>query len=85
MAGFVCDLIMPQDTYYIEIMSFLSRRSSTHDAGPHLLKDVWALTATAILIVVLRIIAKLRIRKFGSDDLLMGFALVSKPFLSTLS
>jgi hypothetical protein len=76
---------MPLGTYYIEIMSILSRRSSTHDAGPQLLKDVWALTATAILIVVLRIIAKLRIGKFGPDDLLMGFALVSKPFLSTLS
>lgn len=63
----------------------MSRGSSTYDAGPQLLKEVWTLTATAILIVVLRIIAKLRIGKFGPDDLLMGFALVSKPFLSTLS
>lgn len=59
----------------------LSRRTSTHDSGPQLLRDVWALTAVAILLLILRIIAKLRLGKFGTDDLLMTSALVStKPF-----
>ncbi|KAJ5752600.1 hypothetical protein N7520_009517 [Penicillium odoratum] len=46
-----------------------------YDSGPHLLRDVWALTAVAILVVILRFVAKLRVGKFGPDDLLMGFAL----------
>jgi hypothetical protein len=57
----------------------LSTRDSTYNAGPQLLRDVWGLTAVAILIVILRVVAKCRIRKFGADDLLMAFALVSKP------
>ncbi|KAJ5724386.1 hypothetical protein N7493_006114 [Penicillium malachiteum] len=56
-------------------MSVASRQSADHDDGPQLLRDIWGLTATAIVIVILRIIAKLRIGKFGPDDLLMGFAL----------
>jgi hypothetical protein len=59
----------------------LSRRDSSNDYGPQLLRDVWALTAVAILMVILRIIAKLRIGKFGTDDLLMTFALVSPNLL----
>ncbi|KAJ5729206.1 uncharacterized protein N7483_003714, partial [Penicillium malachiteum] len=62
-------------------MSVASRGSADHDDGPQLLRDVWGLTATAFVIVILRIIAKLRIGKFGPDDLLMGFALVSKSSL----
>lgn len=65
-------------------MSIVSQRSkSAYDAGPQLLRDVWGLTAVAIIVVTLRIIAKLRIRKFGLDDSLMGFALVSIPFLTS--
>ncbi|KAJ5743851.1 hypothetical protein N7533_008721 [Penicillium manginii] len=59
----------------------LLRRDSSNDYGPQLLRDVWALTAVAILMVILRIIAKLRIGKFGTDDLLMTFALVSPNLL----
>lgn len=59
----------------------LSRRNSSNDYGPQLLRDVWGLTAVAILMVILRIIAKLRIGKFGTDDLLMTFALVSSNLL----
>jgi hypothetical protein len=55
----------------------LSPRDSTYNAGPQLLRDVWGLTAVTIVILILRIVAKLRIRKFGADDLLMAFALVS--------
>lgn len=43
--------------------------------------DVWGITGVAIVTIMLRIIAKLRIGKFGLDDLLMVFALVSSPFL----
>ncbi|KAJ5987423.1 hypothetical protein N7451_011788 [Penicillium sp. IBT 35674x] len=57
-------------------MSIVSRGSkSVYDSGPQLLRDVWALTAVAILVVVLRFIAKWRVHKLGLDDLLMGFAL----------
>lgn len=62
----------------------LATRDSTYDAGPQLLRDVWGLTAVAILVVILRIVAKCRIGKFGADDLLMAFALVSKPFILLL-
>jgi len=58
----------------------LSIRDAPYDAGPRLLRDVWGLTAVSIVVVILRIIAKSRIGKFGADDLLMAFALVSKPF-----
>ncbi|CEO58780.1 hypothetical protein PMG11_03482 [Penicillium brasilianum] len=53
----------------------LSPRNSVYNAGPQLLRDVWGLTAVAILVIVLRIIAKLRIGKFGADDILMISAL----------
>lgn len=55
----------------------LLRRESTYNAAPRLLMDVWGITGVAIVIIMLRIIAKLRIGKFGADDLLMVFALVS--------
>lgn len=55
---------------------------SPYDAGPRLLRDVWGLTAVAILVVILRMAAKLRIGKFGADDQLMALALVSEPFPS---
>lgn len=60
-------------------MSLMSRDSTVTDYGPHLLRDIWGLTAVGILVVILRVIAKLRIRKFGPDDLLMVSALVSSP------
>ncbi|OOQ84359.1 hypothetical protein PEBR_30614 [Penicillium brasilianum] len=53
----------------------LSPRNSVYNAGPQLLRDVWGLTAVAILIIVLRIVAKLRLGKFGADDILMISAL----------
>ncbi|KAJ5664370.1 hypothetical protein N7507_005101 [Penicillium longicatenatum] len=57
-------------------MSIVSRGSkSAYDSGPQLLRDVWALTAVAIVAIFLRFIAKLRVGKFGPDDLIMGFAL----------
>ncbi|KAJ5091775.1 hypothetical protein NUU61_006645, partial [Penicillium alfredii] len=59
-----------------------STRPSSYDAGPQLLKEVWALTAVAILITALRIPAKLRVGKLGWDDALMSFALVSNIHFS---
>lgn len=55
----------------------LSVRESVYDAGPRLLMDVWGITGVAIVIIALRIIAKLRIGKFGADDLLVVLSLVS--------
>ncbi|BDD58943.1 hypothetical protein MAP00_004179 [Monascus purpureus] len=56
-----------------------SSAETPYDAGPRLLRDVWALTAIAIVIMGLRVIAKLRIKKFGWDDVLMIVALVRSP------
>lgn len=53
---------------------------SEYDSGPQFLRDVWALSAIAILVVILRIFAKFRIAKSGWDDVLMALALVSNPF-----
>ncbi|KAF9243033.1 hypothetical protein DTO013E5_2566 [Penicillium roqueforti] len=50
-------------------------RGDLDDHGPRLLRDIWALTGIAILIVVLRVIAKIKIRKIGWDDILMVSAL----------
>jgi hypothetical protein len=52
-------------------------REALYDMGPRLLREVWALTGVAISIIALRVVAKIRIRKFGLDDVLMVFALVS--------
>lgn len=52
-------------------------RNPSYNAGPQLLRDIWGLTAVAIVILILRVVAKLRLRKFGTDDILMAFALVS--------
>jgi hypothetical protein len=58
----------------------VSPRALLENAGPRLLREVWALTGLAVLTIALRIIAKIKIRKFGSDDILMVAALVSMPF-----
>ncbi|KAJ5827164.1 hypothetical protein N7447_003927 [Penicillium robsamsonii] len=49
----------------------LSPRDATYNCGPRLLRDIWTLTGIAIVIVILRVIAKIRIRKIGWDDILM--------------
>lgn len=55
----------------------LSPRAALYDLGPRLLRDIWTLTGIAIVIVTLRVTAKIKIRKFGWDDILMVSALVS--------
>ncbi|KAJ5166769.1 uncharacterized protein N7482_005550, partial [Penicillium canariense] len=60
-------------------MSLLPRELS-YNSGPQLLRDVWGLTAIALLVLVMRIIAKMRIGKFGADDVLMAFALKSQSY-----
>jgi hypothetical protein len=46
------------------------------NAGPALMKGIWAGIAVATIIVILRTIAKIRIRHFRLDDILMIAALV---------
>ena len=58
----------------------LSSRSPSSNSSTQILREVWVLTAIAIVILGLRVVAKLRIGKFGGDDLLMAFALVSITF-----
>ncbi|CAG8887019.1 unnamed protein product [Penicillium egyptiacum] len=53
----------------------LSPRAALFDRGPRLLRDIWPLTGIAIFTVGLRVTAKIRIRKFGWDDILMVSAL----------
>ncbi|KAJ5516867.1 hypothetical protein N7527_008427 [Penicillium freii] len=53
----------------------LSSRAALYDLGPRLLRDIWTLTSIAIVIVALRVAAKIKIRKFGWDDILMVSAL----------
>jgi hypothetical protein len=52
--------------------------SSMHrlDAGPALVKGIWAGIGVATIIVILRAIAKIRIRHFRLDDIVMIAALV---------
>lgn len=57
-------------------------RASVYDAGPQLLRDIWGITSVAILVIILRVVAKLRIGKFGADDVLMVSALVSSSLLT---
>ncbi|CAG8057346.1 unnamed protein product [Penicillium salamii] len=54
----------------------VSSRGSPDDSGSRLLREIWALTALSILTVTLRVIAKVRIRKFAWDDILMALALL---------
>lgn len=63
--------------YILSTEMALSARAAVFDRGPRLLRDIWALTAIAIVTVALRVAAKIRIRKFGWDDILMVSALVS--------
>jgi predicted ferric reductase len=46
------------------------------NSGPALMKGIWAAMAVAIVIVILRVIAKIKIRHFRVDDILMIVALV---------
>lgn len=47
------------------------------NAGPQLLRGIWAEAGVAVLFVLLRVIAKLRLRQFKLDDIVMILALVS--------
>ena len=53
--------------------------SASEGSGPQMLRDVWAFAAVAILVISLRIPAKLLIGRFGWDDVLMATALVRRP------
>ncbi|KAL5042067.1 hypothetical protein BDW71DRAFT_200862 [Aspergillus fruticulosus] len=45
------------------------------NSGPALMRGIWAAMAVAIVIVILRVIAKIKIRHFRVDDILMIVAL----------
>ncbi|KAL3462649.1 integral membrane protein [Aspergillus heterothallicus] len=49
---------------------------ATLNSGPALMRGIWAGMAVAIVIVILRIIAKIKIRHFRLDDVLMIAALI---------
>ncbi|KAJ5392775.1 hypothetical protein N7465_011749 [Penicillium sp. CMV-2018d] len=59
---------------------------SQTDLGPALEKGIWAAVAIAAVIVILRIVGKIKINRFGVDDGLMIFAeilaIVSTAFLT---
>jgi len=47
--------------------------------GPPLEKGIWAAVIIAAVIVILRVFAKIKIKRFGIDDGLMVFAEVDLP------
>ncbi|KUM59599.1 hypothetical protein ACN42_g7545 [Penicillium freii] len=59
---------------------------SQTDLGPALEKGIWVAVAIAAVIVILRIVGKIKIKRFGVDDGLMIFAeilaIVSTAFLT---
>ncbi|OKL63058.1 hypothetical protein UA08_01911 [Talaromyces atroroseus] len=56
------------------------------NAGPGLVRGIWAAMGIAVVIVLLRAISKYKIRNFGIDDILMfvalGLAISSTSFLT---
>lgn len=48
--------------------------SQSNDGGPALEKGVWAAVSIAAVIVILRIFAKFKIKRFNVDDVLMIIA-----------
>ncbi|CRG83330.1 hypothetical protein PISL3812_00681 [Talaromyces islandicus] len=48
---------------------------SGSNPGPALARGIWAAMAVAIIVLIFRLIAKIKIRHFGLDDVLMSFAL----------
>jgi hypothetical protein len=55
-------------------------REPLYSVGPRLLREVWALTEVTIFIIALRVVAKIRVRKFGLDDILMVFVALAIIF-----
>lgn len=51
--------------------------SNPHGTG--LVVLIWVLTGTAVVVVALRVLAKMKIRQFRMDDVVMIFALVCCP------
>jgi hypothetical protein len=47
-----------------------------YNAGTGVLATAWALTAAAIVVMSLRVVAKFKISKFNVDDVVMILALV---------
>lgn len=47
-----------------------------YNAGTNILATVWALTATAVVVMALRVLAKIKISRFNIDDVAMIIALV---------
>lgn len=54
------------------------------DLGPALEKGIWAAVIIAAVIVILRVFAKIKIKRFGFDDALMILAEVLLLPLSSL-
>ncbi len=50
-----------------------------YNAGTGVLATAWALTAGAIVVMALRVVAKIKINNFNIDDVVMMTALVRQP------
>ena len=59
--------------------------SASYNAGPYILGINWIVAGAAVLIVLLRLIAKRRVRNVAWDDAAMLFALVRTPFPMNIS
>lgn len=51
-----------------------------YSAGTNVLATVWGLTATAVVVMVFRVLAKIKISHFNIDDVTMIIALVSGTY-----
>jgi len=49
---------------------------TTTDLGPALVRGIWAAVIVAVIIVILRVFAKIKIRQFRADDVLMIISVV---------
>jgi hypothetical protein len=54
-----------------------------YNAGTSVLATAWALTAAAIIVMALRVVAKIKISNFNADDVVMIAALVRQTVPSS--
>lgn len=64
------------------IMERSDDSTAQYDAGTKLVREIWAVTAISMVAVILRVVAKLRIRQFKWDDIVMIAAQVGPTSLS---
>lgn len=79
----VASVLPKNDLYRRGPLPFVMGSNITNPSGLALERGMWAAVAVATFILILRIIAKIKIRNFRIDDVLMIIAWVTnRPSLS---